>query len=258
MAELIRDLSKYRELIWALAMKELTVRYKRSVLGFLWALLNPAFYMIVLTFVFSTIMPMGVPHYAVFLLSALVPWTFFAQSSTYAVESIVSNGDLIKKIALPKVVFPLAAVASNLINLFLSFIPLALVVLVMGHKFYWTWILLPISTVALGIFTFGFGLLFAAANVFYRDIAHILQIILSLWFYVTPIIYKADSIPQQWRWVFRLNPMSYVLNQFRMLVYYGQIPTLWSFVASFTSAIVVFLFGYAVFRRQQSEFVFYV
>src|SRR6476620_6174658 len=108
MIELCRDTYRYRELIWALAMKELKVRYKRSVLGFLWALLNPALLMIVLALVFSTIMRMNIQHYAIFLLSVLLPWTFFSQSLAYAVESIVGNGDLIKKVAVPKLVFPVA------------------------------------------------------------------------------------------------------------------------------------------------------
>ena len=130
MIELVRRTYRYRELIWALALKELKIRYKRSVLGFMWALLNPAFMMLVLTLVFSTIMRFAIPHYAIFLLSVLLPWTFFSQSLSYAVESIVTNGDLIKKVAVPKLVFPMAAVVSNIINLLLSLIPLALLVLV--------------------------------------------------------------------------------------------------------------------------------
>src|SRR5437879_7396846 len=97
MGALFRDTYRYRELIWALALKDLRVRYKRSVLGFLWALLNPLFMMIILTVVFSTVMRIGISHYAVFLISALLPWTFLTQSLVYAVESIVSNGDLMKK-----------------------------------------------------------------------------------------------------------------------------------------------------------------
>ena len=104
--ELVYETYRYRELIWALALKELKVRYKRSVLGFLWALLNPALMMLVMTVVFSTILRFGIPHYAIFLLSVLLPWTFFSQSLSYAVESIVGNGELIKKVSVPKLVFP--------------------------------------------------------------------------------------------------------------------------------------------------------
>ncbi len=120
------------------------------------------------------------------------PWTFFSQSLSYAVEAIVSNGDLIKKVAVPKLVFPMAALVSNIINLLLSLIPLAILVPLMRHPFYWTWIYLPVPLLALAIFTLGMTFFFAAANVYYRDVAHILQIVLSAWFYVTPIIYPLD------------------------------------------------------------------
>ena len=123
MGELFRDTYRYRELIWALALKELRVRYKRSVLGFLWALLNPALLMVVLTLVFGTIMRFSIDHYAVFLLSMLLPWTFFSQSLAYSVESIVGNGDLLKKVRVARLVFPVAAVVSNIINFLLSLLP---------------------------------------------------------------------------------------------------------------------------------------
>src|SRR5450432_2515908 len=166
MTELVRDIYRYRELIWALALKELKIRYKRSVLGFMWALLNPALLMLVLTMVFSTIMRFAIPHYAIFLLSVLLPWTFFSQSLSYAVESIVTNGELIKKVSVPKLVFPVAAVVSNIINLALSFIPMALLVLSLRHPFYSTWLFLPVPIVALIIFTLGTTFFFAAANVY--------------------------------------------------------------------------------------------
>src|ERR1700751_3739341 len=220
MTELIRDSYRFRELIWALALKELKIRYKRSVLGFMWALLNPAFMMLVLTLVFSSIMRFPIPHYAIFLLSVLLPWTFFSQSLSYAVEAIVTNGDLIKKVAVPNLVFPMAAVVSNVINLLLSLIPLALLVPILRHPFYWTWLYLPVPLLALAIFTLGMIFFFAAANVYYRDVAHILQIVLSAWFYVTPIIYPLYAIPPRYQWILKLNPIIYVINGFRLAVYY--------------------------------------
>src|SRR5664280_2599627 len=238
MIELVRDTYRYRELIWALALKELKIRYKRSVLGFMWALLNPALLMVVLTLVFSTVMRFPIPHYAVFLLSVLLPWTFFSQSLSYAVESIVANGDLIKKIRVPKLVFPMAAVVSNIINLLLSLIPLALLVPLLRHPFYWTWVYLPVPLLALAIFTLGMTFFFAAANVYYRDVSHILQILLSAWF--------------------KLTPMIYVINGFRLAVYYGMLPKAPSIVASFVCAFLSLFLGFAIFRKYQDNFVFYV
>lgn len=258
MIELVRQSIRYRQLIWALALKELTLRYKRSVLGFMWALLNPALLMLVLTAVFSTIMRFPIPNYPIFLLSVLLPWTFFSQSLSYGVESIVTNADLIKKVAVPKLVFPTAAVVANLINLLLSLIPLALLVPLVGHPFHWTWIYLPVPILALLLFTLGICFLFAAANVYYRDVSHIIQVLLSAWFYVTPIIYSLDFIPEKSRWLFKLNPLIYVINGFRLSVYYGQLPMLRSVAASFACAIGMLIIGFAVFRRYQDQFVFYV
>lgn len=258
MKELVVETYKYRELIWALALKEIKVRYKRSVLGFLWALLNPALMMVVLTLVFSTIMRFNVPHYAIFLLSVLLPWTFFSQSLSYAVDSIVGNAELIKKVAVPKLVFPMAAVVSNVINLLLSLIPLAILVPLLRHPFYWTWVFLPVPMLALIIFTMGITFFFATANVYYRDVAHIVQIILSAWFYLTPIIYSVDMLPAKYHWIFKLNPIIYVVNGFRLSVYYGMLPTLKSVAASFACAFVALFIGFTVFRKYQDNFVFYV
>src|SRR5208283_174854 len=214
--------------------------------------------MVVLTVVFGTIMRFPIPHYAIFLLSVLLPWTFFSQSLSYAVESIVGNGDLIKKIRVAKLVFPMAAIISNLINLGLSLIPLAILVLLMRHPFYWTWLYLPVPLLALTIFTMGMTFFFATANVYYRDVAHILQVVLSAWFYVTPIIYSLDFIPPKHQWIFKLNPIIYVINGFRLSVYYGMLPKATSIIASFVCAFISLFIGFAIFRKYQDDFVFYV
>jgi ABC-type polysaccharide/polyol phosphate export permease len=258
LVELVRDSYRYRELIWALAQKELKIRYKRSVLGFLWALLNPLLFMIVLTFVFSTVMKMGIKNYAVFIVCALLPWTFFAQSLSYAAESIVGNADLIKKVRVAKLVFPIAAVVSNMINFLLSLIPLALIVFAVGAPFYWTWLYLPVPLLALTIFTLGATFFFAAANVYYRDISHILQILLQVLFYITPIIYAQNTLPEKYGLIFKLNPLSYLVNGFRLSVYYGQLPTWESIFASFFCAFAALFLGFRMFQKHQHEFVFYV
>ena len=258
MKELVFETYRNRELIWALALKELTIRYKRSILGFMWALLNPALLMLVLTVVFSTVMRFPIHNYPIFLLSALLPWTFFSQSLSYGVESIVGNSELIKKVRVSKLVFPMAAVVANLINLILSLIPLALLVLLMRYPFHWTWLYLPVPILALSIFTLGTCFLFASANVYYRDVTHIIQILLSAWFYLTPIIYSLDFIPPNNQWIFKLNPLIYVINGFRLSVYYGILPRPQSIVASFACAFLTLFVGFALFRKYQDDFVFYM
>jgi ABC-type polysaccharide/polyol phosphate export permease len=258
MLQLLKEIRRNRELIWALALKELHVRYKRSALGFLWALLNPLLMMTILAFVFSNLMRMAINQYAVFVISALLPWTFFSQALSYAVDSIVSNGELLKKIYVGKSVFPLAAVLSNVINFLLSMIPLALVLVVLRFPFHWTWLYLPVPALGLFMFTMGCGFFCAAVNVYFRDAAHIIQIVLSAWFYFSPVIYPLDLIPSRYHALYHLNPMLYILNGFRLAIYYGQLPSLQSAAMSVGCGVVTLWAGYYFFRRNQDNFVYYV
>jgi ABC-2 type transport system permease protein len=262
MFELFLDAYHYRKLIWLLTVKELKIRYHRSVLGFFWALLHPLLMAVVLTLVFSTILRFNVDHYPIFLLSTLFPWTFFSQALAYATESIVGNGELLKKVYVPAVVFPLAAVLANLINFALSFIPLALLLLAMGFPFHATWLYLPIPILLLVAFTVGLGFVFASANVFFRDMSHIQQIVLAAWFYFSPIIYDLRFIDPRFHVLFRLNPMLYILNGFRLAIYgdshQGLLPSAQSIAAATSSALIVLIVGYWVFRRYRHSFVYYV
>jgi ABC-type polysaccharide/polyol phosphate export permease len=128
----------------------------------------------------------------------------------------------------------------------------------MRHPFHLTWLYLPVPMLALTIFTLGMTFFFAAANVYYRDVSHILQVLLSAWFYFTPIIYALDFMPPQYQWIFKLNPIIYVINGFRLAVYYGQLPHLRSIAASFFCAFIALFIGYGIFRKYQDDFVFYV
>jgi lipopolysaccharide transport system permease protein len=255
---MLREFFEYRELVWALALKELRIRYKRSSLGFLWALLNPLLMMLILTAVFSTVMRIPVRNYAVFLISALLPWTFFSQALTYSAESIVGNGELLKKVAVPKAVFPVAAVISNSINFALSLIPLVLILALLHFPFHLTWVLMPIPFIALVLFTMGCGFLFAAANVYYRDVSHIVQLLLSAWFYLSPVIYSLDFVPARFQPFFKLNPMLYLLEGFRGLIYYGAVPSWHVVAASLLLGGIALVIGFFTFARYQDSFVFYV
>lgn len=258
MRQLLRETYRNRELIWALAIKELHVRYKRSALGFLWALLNPLLMMLILTMVFSTLMRMAIHDYPIFLISTLLPWTFFSQSLSYSVESIVANGDLLKKVYVAKSVFPIAAVVSNVINFLLSMIPLILLLIVFRFPFHWTWLYLLVPFLSLLLFTLGCSFFFAMANVFFRDMAHILQVILSAWFYFCPIIYSLDFVPARYRFLFRLNPLVYPLNGFRLAIYYGLLPSPQSAILSLAAGMAILFVGYSLFRHYQDTLVFYV
>jgi ABC-type polysaccharide/polyol phosphate export permease len=258
MLQLIREIYQNRELIWALALKELHVRYKRSVLGFLWALLHPLFMMIILTVVFSSLVGSRVEHYYVFLISMLLPWIFFAQALTYSVECLVSNGDLLKKVRVAKSVFPVAVILSNTINFLLSLLPLALILVALRFPLHWTWVYLPIPIMGLLMFVLGCGFFLSAVNVYFRDVTHIVQIILQGWFYFSPIMFSLELLPQQYHMFFRLNPMLYILNGFRLAIYYGQLPTLQSVAASIAIGAFTLFLGYSFFRRLEHTFALYV
>jgi ABC-type polysaccharide/polyol phosphate export permease len=258
MFELFREVHRYHELIWALALKELRVRYKRSVLGFIWALLNPLLMMLVMTVVFGSLLRFSLPHYSIFLLSMLLPWTFFSQSLAYSVESIVGNGELLKKVRVARLVFPVAALISNIINFFFSVIPLLLLIVAMRFPIHWTWVYLPVPMLGLFLFTLGAAFFFATLNVFYRDVSHIVQVILQVWFYVSPVLYSLDFVPQRYRWLFRLNPLLYMLNGFRLSIYYGLLPSVPSMVLSLGFGLISLVIGYAVFRHYEKSFVYYV
>jgi ABC-type polysaccharide/polyol phosphate export permease len=254
---LIAAMRRNRELIWCLALKELRVRYKRSVLGFVWALLNPLMMMAILTVVFSNLARLPIKQYAVFLISALLPWTFFSQALTYCTESIVGNGPLLKKVRVDSAVFPVAAVLSNIFNFLFSLAPLVLILLVLRFPFYWTWLYLPVAMIPLMMFALGLGFYFATVNVFFRDVSHIVQILLSGWFYLCPIMYSFDFLPQKYHTVFRLNPMLYILNGFRLAIYYGQLPSAASMLTAFSFGAIALTAGYFYFRSRQDTFIFY-
>jgi ABC-type polysaccharide/polyol phosphate export permease len=258
MWQLFQEIRQNRELIWALALKELHVRYKRSVLGFIWALLHPLFMMVILTIVFSAMVRFPVQKYAIFLISMLLPWTYFAQALTYCVECLVSNGELLKKVKVAKSVFPVAVILSNTINFLLSLFPLALILVVLHFPLHWTWIYLPVPMIGLLMFVLGCGFFLSAMNVYFRDVSHIVQIVLSAWFYFSPIMFSLELLPQQYRTFFRLNPMLYILNGFRLAIYYGQLPTLQSVAASITIGAIALFLGYSFFRHVEHTFALYV
>jgi ABC-type polysaccharide/polyol phosphate export permease len=188
----------------------------------------------------------------------LLPWTFFSQSLAYSVDSIVSNGELLKKVRVDKLVFPVAALVSNIVNFLLSMVPLLLLVIGLRFPVHWTWIYLPVPMLGLFLFTLGVALFLATANVFYRDVGHIIQVILSAWFYFCPIIYSVEFVPARYRWIFRLNPLLYVLNGFRLSIYYGLLPSWQSALLSLGFGFATLALGFAVFRRYEKTFVYYV
>jgi lipopolysaccharide transport system permease protein len=226
-ANSVRDVLKYRELLMLLVARDLKVRYKRSSVGMLWTLLNPLLQMIVYTLVFSTIMRIGIEGYPVFLLSGLLPWTLVSVGSVSASMSLLGNQSLIRKVAVPQAVYPLAAVGSKLTDAVLSLPALALLAVALGRPPGVSWLVVPLAFVLATAFTTGLALLFSSLSVFFRDVRHLIDVLFQIWFYVTPVIYPAsflEGLHPVLRTALGLNPASPIVRVFQMSIYEGRIP----------------------------------
>jgi ABC-type polysaccharide/polyol phosphate export permease len=253
-----RELFRYRDFLRNLIAAELKLRYRDSVLGFFWTVLNPLFFLLILAAVFSKILRVQLPHYAIFLLSGLTSWLMIQQTVLIATASIVGNQGFIKKIYVPKIVFPLASVLARYVDHLL--LTLVLFGFMAAHRMPATWSLLALVPVILMHFFFSFGLALIAAVLYVRikDIQHIIAILFQAVFYATPILYAPDQLPPGFRAIFRFNPFTYFAVCFRAPVYAGVLPPLKDFLIALGLTVVVFAFGIILFYRSEREFVFHL
>ena len=255
----LRELYRYRELIRNLVIRDLKVRYKNSVLGILWSLLNPLLMTLVFTLVFTLMIPSDIDDYPVFFMCGFLPWSFFSTAVTGGTGSIVDNAHLIKKVYFPKEILPLSDTLANLVNFAVALIVLFAMMLVFRRPLTLAVLLLPLIILAQAMFTLGMALLLATANVFYRDTQHILEILMQAWFFLTPIFYPITILPESAQflgmtvnvqlWARRLNPMASLVASYRDVLYRG-VPTGWDFfLRTFVTCALVLLVGYLVFAR---------
>ncbi|HQR37699.1 MAG TPA: ABC transporter permease [Blastocatellia bacterium] len=252
-----RGLWLYRELLRNLVERDIKVRYKRSVLGFAWMLLNPLITMIVFTVIFREVFKME-QDYALYVISALLLYNFFSLGSSQGLNSVVVSGALIRKVWVPKAIFPLASVCANFINFGLSLIPLAAVMVFTGAKATPALLILPIPIAAAFLFTFGVSLVLATLNVFYRDVRWFYDSVLLILFYMTPIIYPAKVVPEQFRAVLKVNPLTWLLDAFRMPIYEGRVPPASDLLVCVGLGVGMLWLGWLVFHRYEDRFINYV
>ena len=252
----LREIYLYRELLGSLVVTELKLRYRHSFLGFLWAILNPLFFLLILAVVFSKIIKFQMENYTIFLFSGLTAWLMIQQTVLIATGSIVNNQHLIKKVYIPKIIFPL----SNVLARFVDHLTLTIILLIfMAYfKMPFTLSLLFLLPAILMIFLFslGFSLLASVLYVKARDVQHILSIIFQAFFYLTPIIYPLNILPPSFHKIFLLNPFYYFVQLFRAPVYAGQLPSLRIFAVALALTAITFVTGWAVFFNREKSFVF--
>jgi ABC-type polysaccharide/polyol phosphate export permease len=254
----------YRDLIYTLVKRDLTVRYRRSLIGFLWSMLQPLLTMTVLHVVFSTLFAMelrgtGIRSYPVYVLSGILFYSFFQQSIVSSMNSLRANAGILQKLPVPMAVFPLSSVLSGLVNLFLSLVPLFGLLLMTGHPIRPQLLFLPVAILIAALFTLGAGLLLAPLSIFFTDVVEMVNVFLLLTFYLTPIIYPKSIVEKHpLYWVVRYNPIRSILEIFRDPIHLNKIPPLSHISVSLAIAVIALLIGSWAFHKTSDRIPFYI
>ena len=249
---------RYGFLLEQLVKRNFNTKYRQSVLGVLWSFLNPLLTMAVQYVVFSTLFQSDISHFPVYLLSGIILFNFFNECVTLGMDSIVLNGPLITKVAMPKMIYPLSRSLSSLINLVISFLPLALVMLLSGTPLTPALLLVPLAAALTFLFALGMSLILCTLNVFFRDTRFLWSVVSLLWTYATPIFYPITIIPAAWQPVFRLNPMFQLIDLMRTIVIGGACPTWGQLGVCLACAVIPLALGVCIFRRNEDKFVFHL
>jgi lipopolysaccharide transport system permease protein len=265
------EIAEYRELLGNLVARDLKLRYKNSVLGFLWSLVKPLLLMVVFTIVFTIMIPdLRVPNFPVFVLCAVLPWNFFNTAIISSIQAVSSNGHLIKKVYFPLEVLPLSTVLSNLVNFLLAFVVLLGMIALSGIPFTTALLWLPLIVVAHLLFTVGVAFVLATTNVFYRDTGVIMEVLMQAWFFLTPVFYPLEILPELAlvrgielpvrRLVYILNPMASIIASYRAVLYGSTLgapphaPAVDFYARTLVTAALCFLIGLRIFGRYRERF----
>lgn len=245
------QLLKYKELIKHLSLREIRARYKQSFLGFFWIILNPFFQMLIMSFVFSQIVrfsDLGVP-YPIYLFVGLLPWTLFSNSLGSTIGVLSENASLIRKIYFPREILIISTLVAKLVDFFFASLIFLGMMVLFQIPFSWHMLLFfPILFVQL-LFTFGLSLFLSATNLLYRDVQYLFQLVLGLWFYLTPVIYPIELFPEQYRWIFALNPMAVFINAYRQVLLGQDVFNMVSFLIGLSVSILLLIISYAIFKK---------
>ena len=252
----LKEFFHYKDLLKHLVMRDLKLKYRRSILGYFWSVLDPLLSMIVMTIVFSAMFQRNIVNFPVYLFCGQLLFNFMKISTAQAMHSINVNGALIKKAYVPKYIFTFSKVVSTLIDLLFNLVALMFIT---RAKFSIYNLLFPFVLLQIFGFSLGLGLFLAQANVFFKDVQHIYNAVMMAWMYLTPIFYPIESLPQTVRFaILYFNPMYYYTKQFRDIFYIGTFPQ-WEYViAGCIAAIVMLVFGTGMFLKNQDRFILHI
>lgn len=254
----MRILLRYRWLLQELIIKDLKIKYRRSVLGYLWSVLNPLMMMAIMTIVFSQMFRFDIPNYPVYVLSGHLLYGFYSEATSVGMRSILWGAALMKKVYLPKYIFPLSRVLSSFTTMMFSMVALIIVMVVTGSGFHRTAVLLPELFFSFLVFSVGMSLVLSVLIVFFRDMEHFYSVFLTALCYLTPIFYPMGLLPEWVRELLRYNPLCSYLEFFRKIMLYGVWPSAEEHLMCAGFALAALLCGLYIFREKQDEFILYI
>lgn len=252
----LKEAWRYRDLVFFLVRRDITARYKRSVLGIAWTMLNPLGMMIILSFVFTQVFRSRVEGYPAYVLSGIISWTFFSQTSSSVINALVWGGDLLRRIYIPRSTFAISAIGTGIVNLILSLVPLIVVNLLIGIPLHATLLLTPLVMVMLAMFSMGVGLLISTIGIYFADVVEMYHIILTAWFYATPIMYPLSILNENTLRIVKLNPMLHLVGLFRDLVFHGVVPPIETWLLCLALSGGMLMIGWLIFTGKSDEFAY--
>jgi lipopolysaccharide transport system permease protein len=250
-----RKLVQWRDLLLNLVSRDLKMRYKRSVLGNLWSMLNPLFLLVIYMFLFQQVLKLDIPNYPLFLFCAILPWNWFSTTITQATRAVIDNRDLVRKPYFPTEVLPIVTTLASLVN-YLFALPILLVFLLLFRiHLSMALLALPLLLAVQFLLSTGLAFVIATSNVYFRDVQHLVGIVMVFWFYLTPVFYDSAAVPQRFRLAYELNPMAHLINAYRDVFLYARLPDGFSLAALLLISTIAFVVGYNVFVRHRHTFV---
>lgn len=256
--EKIGAFQRFTPLLRELVVRDIKVRYRHSVLGLVWTVLNPLLMMVVITIVFSTLFKQNIPNFPIYYLSGSLLFSFNSESTTTALNSMIANSSLIKKVYIPKYLFPFSNILSGLVNLGFSLIAMFIVMVITRAPFHITLLLIPIPIFYTFLFATGLGILLSALTVYFRDIAHFYSVFILAWTYFTPVFYPVEILGERAMMLMRLNPMYHYITFMRELVLNGNFPSMKENLLCMVMGLFMVGLGLLVFYKKQDKFVLFV
>lgn len=250
--------SRYKYLLTNLIHRDIVTKYRRSVLGIIWSILNPLLMMLIITAVFQNIFKVNIDNFSLYYLTGWLIFNYVAEATTTAMNSILESSTLIRKVYVPKYIFPLEKCLSSFVNMFFSLIAVCVMFVFLQFAPSWTFALVFIPMIYVLVFSAGLGMILATANVFFRDVQYLYSVWTTAWMYLTPIIYPLESLPDKIVSVIKLNPLYYYVDYFRELVLYGNVPGLEHNLICIFYSLAFLLVGSIIFKRNQDKFILHI